>query len=270
MRTTVLKKSIVAGLGTTLLVGVTVYASTSVTLGVGTLAHFEPFGGPATITTRNLSVNANEVLGWHHHPGVGAYTIVKTGTLTVEDGCGGEVVYPQGSAFIEPPGRVHRGKAGAAPVETVQTFVVPAGSAFSLNVSQLCGAPQAVAECSNNSWSAFNFPRSFSNEADCTRYVREGQVPGCTTPPQAPANLTISRSGSVVQVTWSIPSTGATSYVVRAGSAPGEADYVNYETGSSATALTATAPRGTYYVRVHARNACGLSGASNEFTLVVP
>ena len=40
---------------------------------------------------------------WHQHPGIGAYTIVKTGTLTVEDGCGGEVVHLPGTAFIEPP-----------------------------------------------------------------------------------------------------------------------------------------------------------------------
>jgi hypothetical protein len=43
-------------------------------------------------------------------------------------------VYPQGTAFIEPPGCVHRGIAGDVAVETVQTFVVPAGSAFSVNV----------------------------------------------------------------------------------------------------------------------------------------
>ncbi len=269
MRTTVLKRVIVAGLGTILLIGVTVYAATSVTIGVGTFPYFEPFAGAATITTRSLAINANEVLGWHHHPGVGAYTIVKSGTLTLEDGCGGEVVYPRGSAFVERPGRVHRGKAGAAPVETIQTFVVPAGLAFSVNVAQSCGAPQAVEECHNNGWTAFTFPRPFSNEADCAIYVRDGRVAGCTTPPQAPANLTISRTGSVVQVTWSAPSTGATSYVVRAGSAIGRVDNVDFETRSSATTLTATAPPGTYFVRVHARNACGLSSASNEFTLVI-
>jgi hypothetical protein len=64
----------------------------------------------------------------------------------VEDGYGGEVVYPQGSAFIEPPGRVHRGIAGDVPVETVQTFLVPAGSAFSVNVPPGCGALLAVDE----------------------------------------------------------------------------------------------------------------------------
>ncbi|HXG90336.1 MAG TPA: cupin domain-containing protein [Vicinamibacterales bacterium] len=269
MRTIRQKSVIVAALGAVLLVGVSVYAATSVISGVGTIAHFGPFNGPATMTARSLFINANEVLGWHQHPGVGAYTIVKTGTLTVEDGCGGEVVYPQGTAFVEPAGRVHRGKAGAVPVETVQTFVVPVGVAFSENVPQACGAPLAVDECRGNGWSTFNYPRTFANEGDCAQYVREGRGAGCAAPPGAPSNLAISQTGSVVQLTWSGPSGGATSYVVRAGSAPGQSNYADFATGSTATALTASAPPGTYYVRVHARNACGLSGASNEFILVL-
>lgn len=168
MRTTRLTRVIVLGFGALLLGGVaTVYAATSVIRGVGTMAHFEPFDGPATMTARSLFIDANEVLPWHQHPGIGAYTIVKTGTLTVEDGCGGVVVYPQGAAFIEPPGRVHRGIAGDVPVETVQTFLVPAGSAFSVNVPQACGAPQKVEECKDNGWSRFTYPQSFSNQGDC-------------------------------------------------------------------------------------------------------
>jgi quercetin dioxygenase-like cupin family protein len=175
MRTTRLKRAIVAGLGAALLVGVTVYAATSVISGAGTIAHFEPFDGPATMTARSLFINANEVLSWHQHPGIGAYTIVKTGTLTVEDGCGGEVVYPQGTAFIEPPGRVHRGKAGADAVETVQTFVVPLGSPFSVNVPQACGQPLVVDECKGNGWFHFTYPRTFSNQGECQQYVITGR-----------------------------------------------------------------------------------------------
>ena len=221
MKITRMKIGIAASLAAVFVVGITVYASTSLTHGVGTFSHFDLFGGAATMTTRTLSINANEVLGWHQHPGVGAYTIVKSGTLTIEDGCGGETVHPQGTAFIEPPGRVHRGKAGPDPVETVQTFVVPAGLAFSVSVPQVCGAPLGIDECRNNGWSAFTYPRAFSNEGDCVSHVRQAQVTGCTTPPGVPANLTISESGSVVALTWSVPASGATSYVVRAGSAPG-------------------------------------------------
>lgn len=175
MRTTRQKRAIVAVLGAVLLVGGTsAYAAMPVISGTGTIAHFEPFDGPATMTARSLFIDANEVLPWHQHPGIGAYTIVKTGTLTVEDGCGGEVVYPQGTAFIEPPGRVHRGRAGGIAVETVQTFVVPQGSAVSVNVPKACGAPLVVGECKGNGWSDFAYPRTFSNQGDCIEYVHRG------------------------------------------------------------------------------------------------
>ena len=175
MRTTRLNRAIVAGLGILLLVGTSAYAATSVISGVGTIAHYGPFDGPATMTARSLFIGANEVLPWHLHPGIGAYTIVKTGTLTVEDGCGGAVVYPQGTAFIEPPGRVHRGKAGAVAVETVQTFVVPVGLAFSVNVPQACGQPLVVDECKGDGWFDFTYPRTFSNQGDCVQYVITGR-----------------------------------------------------------------------------------------------
>lgn len=175
MSTIRLSRAIVAALGAVLLVGVTVHAATSVIRGVGTMAYFAPFDGPATMTSRSLFIAANEVLSWHQHPGIGAYTIVKTGTLTVEDGCGGEIVYPQGTAFIEPPGRVHRGRAGPEPVETVQTFLVPAGTPFSVNVPQACGAPQVVDECHGNGWFDFNYPRAFASQGDCVQYVITGR-----------------------------------------------------------------------------------------------
>lgn len=175
MRTSRLRMVAIVSLAATLFVGVTVYGATSVINAVGTIAHYEPFGGPATMIQRNLFINANEVLSWHLHPGIGAYTIVKSGTLTVEDGCGGEVVYPQGTAFVEPPFRIHRGKAGAEPVETVQTFVVPLGSAFSVNVPKGCGPPLAVDECKGNGWFDFTYPRTFSNQGDCQQYVITGK-----------------------------------------------------------------------------------------------
>jgi quercetin dioxygenase-like cupin family protein len=169
-----MKLAIVASLAALLFGTTSVFAATSVISAIGTIAHYEPFDGPATMTARSLFISANEALGWHVHAGIGAYTIVKTGTLTVEDGCGGEVVYPAGTAFIEPAGRVHRGIAGDAPVETVQTFLVPAGSAFSVNVPKACGAPLAVDECMGNGWSAFDYPRTFSNQGDCIQYVYQG------------------------------------------------------------------------------------------------
>lgn len=69
-----------------------------------------------------------------------------------------------------------------------------------------------------------------------------------------------------------MPTSGstATSYVLEAGVAPGDASLAASDTGSSATSLTvATVPTGTYFVRVKARNSAGISAASNEIVVVV-
>jgi quercetin dioxygenase-like cupin family protein len=175
MRTTRLNKAMLVGLLALLLGGVTVaYAATSVVSAVGTVSYVGRFDGPGTMTARTLYIDANEVLPWHQHPGIGAYTIVRTGTLTVEDGCGGEIVYPAGSAFIEPAGRIHRGIAGNAPVETVQTFLAPVGSAFSVTVAKGCGAPLLVNECKGGGWAVFTYPRTFVDQGDCVTFVRSG------------------------------------------------------------------------------------------------
>jgi hypothetical protein len=115
------------------------------------------------------------VLGWHNHPGVGAYTIVKQGTLTVEDGCGGETVYTAGQAFLEPAGRVHRGKnLTAGEVITAQTFIVPVGTPFTIDTGQVCGRPIRVKECYHDGWMNFNYPRTFGSQGDCVHFVLNG------------------------------------------------------------------------------------------------
>lgn len=96
-------------------------------------------------------------------------------------------------------------------------------------------------------------------------------VQPCAAPPTAPTGLVGAQSGGIVTLAWTAPSgINPTSYTVVAGSAPGAADIVVFSTGTTATGLAAPAPRGTYYVRVIATNACGQSGASNEVAVVVP
>jgi quercetin dioxygenase-like cupin family protein len=159
-----------------LLIGITAYSATSQVLAVGAMAHSEIVGGPATVTMRLLTIDPGEVLGWHYHPGAGAYTIVRNGTLVVEDGCGGDTVYPEGQAFLEPPFRVHRGKnlTGEA-VVTAQTFIVPAGSGISVSTAQLCGPPAVVEECRSGGWTTFTHPRLFVNQGDCQQFVITGK-----------------------------------------------------------------------------------------------
>lgn len=170
------KRMILAVVGAAVLVTATVYGAISQTVALGTMAHSDLFGGPATVFMRTLTIAPGEVLGWHYHPGVGAYTVVTEGFLVVEDGCGDEAVYMAGDAFLEPPYRVHRGKNLTADnVVTAQTFIVPAGMATSQSTPQLCGPPLSVAECQNGEWVRFDHPRSFLNQGDCQQYVITGR-----------------------------------------------------------------------------------------------
>src|SRR5262249_58603314 len=61
-----------------------------------------------------------------------------------------------------------------------------------------------------------------------------------------------------------------TGYGIEAGSKSGWANLANSDVGSTATTMTATGVgAGTYYVRVRAKNAYGMSAPSNEVVLVV-
>ncbi len=97
-------------------------------------------------------------------------------------------------------------------------------------------------------------------------------VQPCTTRPNAPTGLTHSRSGNVVTLSWNRPASGnlPSRYIIHAGSAPGASNLLVFPTGSPATAFTASAGPGTYYVRVVGENNCGQSVASNEIEVVVP
>lgn len=152
-------------------------AATPQAIGSGTMDYSDLVGGPATLSMRTLTVAPGEVLGWHHHPGTGAYTIVVSGTLAVEDGCGGEAVYSQGQAFLEPPGRVHRGKnLTDADVVTAQTFLVPLGTPTSVpHAQRRCGVPLKVEECKGDGWRIFDLPRYFMNQGDCMDFVLTGK-----------------------------------------------------------------------------------------------
>lgn len=92
--------------------------------------------------------------------------------------------------------------------------------------------------------------------------------PACT-PTDAPTNLASTVNGSTVSLTWTAPVSACppTGYVVQAGSAPRLSDLAVISV--PATTLTGTAPPGTYFVRVVAVNAAGMSGPSNEVTITV-
>ena|SRR5215207_2032226 len=166
---------IAVGLGIVLL-GVTAYAQITNILAVGTILHSDLFDGPATVTVRTLTINPGAALAWHYHPGY-AFNVVKSGTLTVEDGCGGEEMLFPGDAFEELDGRVHRAKnlSATEPVVVYNTFVVPQGRPTTVNTpnnEHRCGPPSSVEECKDGGWAQFTQPRSFSDQGDCVQYVR--------------------------------------------------------------------------------------------------
>ncbi len=93
---------------------------------------------------------------------------------------------------------------------------------------------------------------------------------GSCTAPGAPATLTGSANDTQVNLQWTAPASGVVEgYQLAAGSAPGLANLAVINFPSTVTAFSTTAPYGTYYVRVHATNVCGLGPPSPEITLVV-
>jgi hypothetical protein len=166
-----------------LFLGAVAYASTTVLLAVGTIPQSQLLDGPATVTDRTLTIKPGEVLAWHYHPGY-AFNVVTHGTLTVEDGCGGEETLqstdnPINSAnpsFEETDGRVHRAKnLGTEDVVVYNTFIVPQGRPTTVNIAgneRRCGPPSDVDECKDDGWVKFTWPRSFIDQGDCVQYVR--------------------------------------------------------------------------------------------------
>ena len=97
-------------------------------------------------------------------------------------------------------------------------------------------------------------------------------VQPCAAPPQAPTGLTFSRSGTFVALAWTPPASGPapSSYTLVVGSADRRQRCARHVDRHAATSIGAAAPPGTYFARILAQNACGMSGPSNEIVVVVP
>jgi glucose/arabinose dehydrogenase len=93
----------------------------------------------------------------------------------------------------------------------------------------------------------------------------------CSPTAVRPSFFTVGKSGGVATFNWS-NTLGATSYRLQVGTAPGLADIGDLDVGtvtSLAVPLAGVPPR-TYYLRVTAVSACGVSAPSSEVVLVVP
>jgi hypothetical protein len=121
-------------------------------------------------------------------------------------------------------------------------------------------------------------PPSADSACATTRQSSPTRLVARSTPlsaPGAPTNLSQAVIGNDVSLGWTAPVGGEapTSYWIEAGSAPGRTDLIaggGVDTGNLDHAFVALGvPTGSYYVRVRAKNAAGLSAPSSEVTLRV-
>jgi quercetin dioxygenase-like cupin family protein len=169
------KVVLVVGFSIVILFGVTAYASIVNILAVGTIPNSEVLGGPATVTFRTIALAPGEVSGWHYHPGP-VVNVVTRGTVTVEDGCGGEESFIPGQAFETMGGRIHRAKnLGTEETFEYNTFIIPPGNPLTVNIpnnQRLCGPVRTVNECKENGWMNFTYPHAFNNQGECVSFVQ--------------------------------------------------------------------------------------------------
>jgi hypothetical protein len=107
-----------------------------------------------------------------------------------------------------------------------------------------------------------------SNEVIVSVGQQADRCEGATLPP---GGLTSTVNGNDVTLRWVRIGGGApTSYVIEAGSFPGGSNLAYVDTFSTGTAFFAPGVgNGTYFVRVSAKNACGVSIGSNEVVVIV-
>jgi len=92
---------------------------------------------------------------------------------------------------------------------------------------------------------------------------------GCATPPGPPIGLQGQIASSSVTLAWQRGAGNVGRYVLEAGSATGLSNLAAMSLAPSSTTFAATAPPGTYFIRVRAANSCGVGPPSTEVSLVV-
>lgn len=163
-----------------------------------------------------------------------------------------------------------------APAGVVSGYVIEAGSSSgSANLASLStgdaqttfstsGVPAGTYFVRVRALDAAQVPGAASNEVVVVVSGGSCVVPG------APAGVTITQnSGGIVALSWTAASGAPTSYILEAGSAPGQANLANADVGATTSFRATGVAAGTYYVRVRARNGCGTGPVSIEVTVAV-
>jgi quercetin dioxygenase-like cupin family protein len=178
MATKSLKNKLILAIGAgCFVIGGTIAYAVTFERSDGTSDHIGLAGGPARLVARKLTTHVGETTGaWHYHPGY-VYNVVSQGTITVEDGCGEIKQYSAGQAFETSEGRVHRAyNLGQVDAIEFNMFVnLGAGNSTITksipNNEQRCGPPSTVAECRNDGWIQFDWPKPFADQGQCIAYV---------------------------------------------------------------------------------------------------
>jgi hypothetical protein len=209
--------------------------------------------------------------------------------LSADDLQGIRVIYPGTTSTVTLPGPpIGLTASSSGSSVTLAWLAPPSGgtpSAYFIEAGSVPGAANLAAFSTGNAATTF----SASGVGSGVYYVRvkasnSAGVGGpsneatlvvgsaCGGAPGAPSGFVLTgNSGGTVSFQWIAAAGGPTSYIIEAGSTPGATNLANSDLGSTATSFTASGVgRGTYFVRLRARNACGTGAPSNEVTLVVP
>ena len=137
-------------------------------------------------------------------------------------------------------------------------------------VRTIAAPTQSVAGITYNwtEWSDGGAPgRTLATPPVATTYTATYAAVIVPAPPATPTSFASVVNGASVRLSWN-RSAGAQSYVLEAGTEPGLADLVNSNVGDVAS-VDGLVPPGTYFVRVRAANAVGVSAPSNQLTVAV-
>ncbi len=233
-----------------------------------------------TLPTTDVRYRAGPVGPGRYYVRVRAVNAYGTGPASEEIVV---VVAPDGTGATSPvtPNDVVGWMSGArltltwTPSSSISSYTVEAGSATGVtNIASIAVGPSAFTYLPVPNGFYFVRVRAV-NVAGISPPSREVmlKVGNVAAPPGAPQALRSTVIGSAVALRWLAPYAWlgtATSYLVRAGSAPGLSNLAQANTGSGTTAVFSAVPPGTYYVRVHAVNGQGAGVASNEVKVVVP
>ncbi|HMF99349.1 MAG TPA: fibronectin type III domain-containing protein [Vicinamibacterales bacterium] len=162
---------------------------------------------------------------------------------------------------------------GSAPTE----YIIQAGSSPTLaNLANFATGSAATSYTATGVGAGTYFVRVLASNAAGVGppsnevVITIASVQPCSAPPGQPSSFVAFATGSTVTLQWGASAGSPTSYVIEAGSQSGLADVATFDTGSVATSLSVPGVgANTYFVRVRAKNPCGVSLPSRESAVTV-